>query len=281
MIKVNSTKIPKLRFPNRETNLKDFSELLNPDCNIVEVIYEFDDDYISLMFIVREIQKHGYPVKIFVRYFAYGRMDRQVEDDLCTLEPICDFFGWLGVEEVIVVDPHSGKTMEYLEKAKVNARAVYPIRDWLPKIMKDFGFSKSDAIVLPDNGANSRYGDELRGHVNLCVLDKKRDPITRKITEIRLKEGTVVPNAKYIIVDDICAKGSTALETAEYFKSRGAGEFVLVVSHLERTALEGNVLSKRKSPFRKVYTSDSCMREPHPMVCYMDVDAKFYVNPAI
>jgi phosphoribosylpyrophosphate synthetase len=204
-------------------------------------------------------------------------MDRQVEEDLCTLEPVCEFYGWLGVEEVIVVDPHSGETIRFLEKYKVNARAVYPIKEWLPTIMQDFNFSKNAVVVLPDNGANNRYGDYLRGKMNVCAFDKKRDPITRKITEIRLVEGAVIPGATHIVVDDICAKGSTALETAEYLNSQGAGELILVVTFLETTALEGNVLSRRKSPYKKVFTSQACMREAHPMVHYMPVDVDYYV----
>ncbi len=269
MIKLNGYKIQTERFPNNETRVKDFEHhiLEKGKENILEFKYFNDEDLVLLMFVKKRIDEFKVPCTLFIWYMSYSRMDRKIEGDLFNLKYICDFINWLNFEKVIVMEPHSDKTMQMLKRAT----AVYPVKDWIkPERLGD------DAqIVFPDKGAVARYSD--CGYKNVCVMEKRRNPFTGWIEDLHLKEGTIKSGSKCIIIDDLCATGGTMLRAANILKNLGASEIVLVVTHCERKVFEGELL-KDGTPISKIYTSKSIMSIEHPMIHYMDIDVMGYVN---
>lgn len=161
--------------------------------------------------------------------------------------------------------------MELLERAT----AIYPVKDWLPEVQKEIGFTEQDHVVFPDKGAAARYADS--DYANICIMEKKRNPITGNIEDMHLKEGTVNPGSKCIIIDDLCSKGGTFAWAGSILKSLGANEVYLVVSHCEETIFDDKLLSEG-SPISKVYTSTSIMCKEHHNIEFMDVDVNKYVN---
>lgn len=271
MLTLNGTKLLTERFPNNETKVKDFADAIVIGRNILEFKYSSDEDLIALMFVKRRIDEFRVPCTLFIWYMPYSRMDRKIEGDLFTLQYVTNFINWLGFEKVVVMEPHSEKTMNMLERAT----AVYPVGDWLAEVQKDVGFSEKDHVVFPDKGAAARYADS--DYANICVLEKKRDPITGRIEDMHLKEGKVNPGSKCIIIDDLCSKGGTFAWAGSILKDLGASEVYLVVSHCEETIFEGKLLTE-DSPISKVYTSTSIMCKDHPNIKYMDVDVDRYTN---
>jgi len=269
MLKLNGVEITTEEYPNHETKVKDFAGLIQPDGNILEFGYHDDGDLVSLTFVKMRIDEANVPCTLFVWYMPYSRMDRKIEGDLFTLQYVCRLINWLNFQRVIVMEPHSEKTIQLLERAE----DIYPAMQWLPQIMAENGFTDSDQIIFPDKGAAARYaGSET---ANLCVMAKKRDPITGKILEMKLVIGHVNPGAKCIIVDDLSSKGGTFVWAASILKAAGAGEIYLVVTHCEEAIFDGAVLAE-DSPILRVYTSKSMMSREHPRITFMSVEAKDY-----
>lgn len=269
MIKLNGYEIQTEKFANNETRVKDFEHhiLEKGKQNVLEFKYFNDEDLVLLMFVKQRIDEFDVPCTLFICYMAYSRMDRKIEGDLYNLKYICNFINWLNFEKVIVMEPHSDKTMQLLERAT----AVYPVKDWIkPEKLND-----NVQIVFPDKGAVARYSD--CGYKNVCVMEKRRNPFTGWIEDLHLKEGTIIPGNKCIIIDDLCATGGTMLRAANILKMNGAGEIVLVVSHCEKKVFDGELL-KEGSPISKIYTSKSIMSVEHPKIQYMDIDVMGYVN---
>ena len=271
MIKLNGKELLTERFPNNETKVKDFENSIIDGQNVLEFKYVTDADLVTLMFVKKRIDEFNVPCTLFVWYMPYSRMDRKIEGDLFTLQYVCNFINWLNFAKVVVMEPHSGKTIELLERVT----AIYPVKDWLPKVQKEIGFTVNDHVVFPDKGAAARYADS--DYANICIMEKKRNPITGHIEDMRLKEGTVNPGAKCIIIDDLCSKGGTFAWAGSILKSLGASEIYLIVSHCEETIFDGKLLTE-DSPISKVYTSTSIMSKQHLNIEFMDVDVTEYAN---
>ena len=272
MLKLNGKKLLTERFPNNETKVKDFENAILDGMNILEFKYSNDEDLIALMFAKKRIDELGVPCTLFVWYMPYSRMDRKIEGDLFTLQYVTGFINWLNFAKVVVMEPHSDKTMKMLERAT----AIYPVKDWLSEVQNEIGFSEErDHIVFPDKGAAERYANS--GYANICIMEKKRNPITGNIEDMRLKEGTVNHGSKCIIIDDLCSKGGTFAWAGSILKSLGASEVYLIVSHCEETIFNGKLLTEG-STISRVYTSTSIMCKEHPNIKYMDIDVTSYVN---
>lgn len=267
MLKLNGKQIVTQRFPNNETKVKDFEKCIQKEDNILEFKYVTDADLVTLMFVKQRIDEVKVPCTLFIWYMPYSRMDRKIEGDLFTLKYTCDFINWLKFTKVIVMEPHSEKTVQMLERVQ----PIYPVKDWV----KAEKLSNQVQVVFPDKGAAARYTNS--SYKNVCIMEKKRNAITGVIEDMHIKEGRVIPGSKCIIIDDLCSKGGTFAWAGSILKDAGAVEVVLVVSHCEETIFEGTLL-KENSPISMVYTSTSIMEKAHPKIKYMDVDVVSYVR---
>lgn len=267
MVKLNGKQLTTERFPNNETKVKDFDKYIQKEENILEFKYLTDADLVTLMFVKQRIDEEHVPCSLFIWYMPYSRMDRKIPGDLFTLKYTCEFINWLEFEKVVVMEPHSEKTVQMLERVK----PIYPVKDWV----KAEELSEQVQVVFPDKGAAARYANS--GYKNVCIMEKRRDPITGRIENMCIKEGAVVPGSKCIIIDDLCSKGGTFVWAGAILKAAGASEVILVVSHCEETIFEGTLL-KENSPIDTIYTSKSIMCKEHPKIKYMDVDVASYVR---
>jgi ribose-phosphate pyrophosphokinase len=270
MISLNHQEIKVEQFPNSETKVKDFEACIRPDRNILEFKYSNDGDLVRLMFVKWRMDELQAPCTLVIRYMPYSRMDRKIEGDLFTLQYVCRFINMLHFPKVLVVEPHSQKTTELLERAT----AVYPVMDRLPAIMDEIGFTDNDRIVFPDKGAAARYSNS--GLRNVCVFEKTRISTTGRIEGMALKDGAIPPGAKCIIIDDLCSAGGTFFMAGNILREKGAGDVVLVVSHCEPTIFDGKLL-ETNSPVSRIYTGDSMMNRPHPKINYLTVNIDHYV----
>ena len=269
MITLNKQQITVEQFPNNETKVKDFEKIIG-ERNLLEFTYREDGDLIRLMFVKRRIEEISAECVLVIHYMPYSRMDRKIEGDLFTLQYVCRFINDLNFSHVYVVEPHSAKTIELLERST----AIYPAQSWIPEIMDEMKFTDNDRIVFPDKGAASRYKD--CGYKNICIFEKTRDPYTGKIANMILKEGTLPQCARCIIVDDLCSAGGTFAWAGSILKDMGASDVRLVVTHCEPTIFSGTLLDEN-SPVDRIYTSRSMMDAAHPKLKYMHLNIENYV----
>jgi ribose-phosphate pyrophosphokinase len=273
MLRLNGFEIQTERFPNNETKVKDFEQHIlgiGEKNSLIENVLEFkyfnDEDLVLLMFVKQRIDEFNVPCTLFIWYMSYSRMDRKIEGDLFNLKYVCNFINWLNFEKVVVMEPHSEKTVQLLKRVT----PIYPVKDWV----KPEKVSDDVQIVFPDKGAAARYKD--CNYKNVCIMEKTRNPYNGWITGMELKEGKVIPGAKCVIIDDLCCAGGTFLRAANILKENGASEVVLVVFHCEETIFNGKLLND-DSPISEIYTSKSIMDKEHPKIHYMDVNVMEYV----
>lgn len=269
MILLNKQQIITEQFPNKETKVKDFDNLIQ-DENIIQFTYQEDGDLIRLMFVKQRLDEEKVKTKLLINYMPYSRMDRKIEGDLFTLQYVCRFINSLYFNKVFVVEPHSQKTMDLLE----NSIAIYPALDWLPQVMKELDFTENDRIVFPDKGAAARYRNS--GYENVCIFEKARNSSTGRIENMTLKVGTVPKGAKCIIVDDLCSAGGTFLWAGSILKEMGASDITLMVTHCESGIFAGKLLTG-DSPVNRIYTSTSMMDTKHPKINYITLNIENYV----
>lgn len=269
MILINKQPIITEQFPNRETKVKDFDSLIQKE-NLVQFTYQEDGDLIRLMFVKQRLDEENAQAVLLISYMPYSRMDRKIEGDLFTLKYICEFINNLKFSKVFVVEPHSRKTIDLLEKSV----AIYPALDWLPQVMHELHFTENDRIVFPDKGAAARYQDS--GYPNVCIFEKTRNAVTGRIENMVLKEGTLPEGAKCIIVDDLCSAGGTFLWASSILKEMGASDITLMVTHCETSVFSGKLLDD-DSPLNRMFTSTSMMDIQHSKVNYITLNIENYV----
>lgn len=275
MILINETEITKSYFSNTEVRLKEF------DCGgyiVVELKYETEnesykvnDDLMCLYFVKQELDRLNKKANLVLYSMPYQRMDHKSGTDIHTLPYVAKFINDLNFTEVIVIEPHSDKTVEYLAD---NATMIYPVPRMLRWITNDNELchieNKDDIyVIFPDAGAFRRYRDELEGY-NICVFTKKRDHETNQIVKHELSIGQITRGSICFILDDICSSGQTLLDVAYYAKMAGASKVYVVVAHCENRALEGELL-KPYSPVDMMYTTTSMISCDHPKITYIDI----------
>jgi Phosphoribosylpyrophosphate synthetase len=270
MITLNRQQVATEQFPNNETKIKDFENIIQ-EKNLLEFTYREDGDLIRLMFVKRRIEEKSAECVLVMNYMPYSRMDRKIEGDLFTLQYVCRFINELNFSKVYVIEPHSSKTTDLLERSV----AIYPAQSWLPEIMSDLKFTDNDRIVFPDKGAASRYKD--CNYKNICIFEKTRNPLTGNIENMFLKEGSLPQGAKCIIVDDLCSAGGTFVWAGSILKNMGASDVRLVVTHCESTIFSGKLLDEN-SPIDMIYTSHSMMDTEHTKINYKNLNIDSYVE---
>ena len=270
MIVLNKHQIVTEQFPNGETKVKDFDQLILKN-NLIEFTYQEDGDLIRLLFVKKRLDEvPSESCRLLIRYMPYSRMDRKIEGDLFTLQYVADFINSLQFDTVFVVEPHSKVTLELL----ANSVGIYPALDWLPQLMEKLDFSEQDRIVFPDKGAAERYINS--GYENSCVFEKKRNPQTGRIESMQLKTGDIPFGAKCIIVDDLCSAGGTFLWAGKILKEMGASVVYLLVTHCEPRIFKGALLDD-DSPIVSVFTTNSMMDTVHPKINYINLPNEHYV----
>jgi ribose-phosphate pyrophosphokinase len=273
VLKLNGHEIDDLFFPNQEVLIRDFRPLIESHrINQLEFKFNGSASLFELEIVGRILRQQGIKTKLFIWYMPYSRMDHEMTGDIQTLPYVCDIINELGFVEVVVMEPHSVRTLELLN----NSRAISPVTIWLPQIQAQLGFdAKRDHIVFPDKGAAQRYQD--CGFNNVIVFDKVRDTSAvgrGKITDFVIKSGQVNSDAKCIIIDDLCVYGGTFMACGKRLRAAGAQSVALVVAHLETAAynpMRSTVLSD-DSPIDKVFASRSIASDDHNKVQFMEME---------
>ena len=112
-------------------------------------------------------------------------------------------------------------------------------------------------MIYPDAGAEKRYTKQIK-YPYYLTCSKERDFDTGKIKNFRLNIPENANKESFktaIIVDDLCSKGGTFLGAAKELKKAGFNRIILVVTHCEETAFEGDLF--KCGLIDEVYTTDS------------------------
>lgn len=251
MIKLNGRKIELKRFPNGE-RVFDKNVLVCGHCTL-EWYYEDDSEIFDLMVIKNEIdEKSNSVVSLDIKYMPYSRMDRENENYVFTLKYLSRFINSLNFDTVSILEPHSDVTCALLNRS-VSESYTYK---FVTKIMMDSVKSITDFVLyFPDAGAQKRYSGMFK--VPNLVGFKERDFKTGEITSLQVV-GEIDTSKTVIIVDDLCSKGGTFIQSASKLKELGYQDIYLYVTHCENTIYDGDIF--KTDYIKHVYTTDSIFK---------------------
>lgn len=218
--------------------------------------YETDADLIELYLKGRYLKSLGKTVDLYIKYLPYSRMDRTEGDEQApTLKYIADLINSVGFDRVIITEPHSDVCMALINNS-IKVEFVKMLLERIERMDVDF---TNAYFMFPDATALKRYEHYYPNKYFLGL--KNRDFKTGKITNYRLvpPDGGYDTAQEVYIIDDLCAKGTTALNAGRELQKLGFKNIYLLVAHCEDSIFDGELL-KDDSPIKVIYTSNTIIR---------------------
>lgn len=249
-----------------------------------------DGEMMWLRFIREYIRERAPKAKntLIMGYVPNGRLDKELGEDInngVELLPLnkytAYYFNELQFDKVIGIEPHSSA----FEKEYNNSASIYPTMNTISIIGREIGLKNRAQLVFPDIGSFKRYEKiindrpDFADYSDYLIIHKERND--GEVQNVWLDHGSISENKDvFLIVDDICSKGNTALETAKILteKSEKKREIYLLVAYLERSALDNpNGILSEDTPFTKIFV---CGPNPfdtiyHPKVKYFSFAYNF------
>jgi len=261
MIFLNGTEIDIKHFNDKTLDLKvDVNILSFGRCNTVKWLFDSNEELIALCFLVKHMQSKGInDIKLIMPYIPNARRDRVKDDNnVFTLKYFAEILNSLNFTSVEVLDPHS-----YVSEALIDRIRIVTPKEIIQKVLDEIG---GDVVMFyPDEGSVKRYSTLFANDFVFGM--KHRDTKTRKIDNFSISGDTEAVKGKNVLmIDDICATGSTLSLAAGELKKIGAKELYVFVSHCEDTVLEGNLLDA----ITGLYTTDSIFRGAHPKITILN-----------
>ena len=114
MIYINDQKLIFNKFPDGAFRLN-----ISPVSGTVNLVWQFEnnEELVVVYFVVKHLREHGATNLILhMPYIPNARMDRvKNEDEVFTLKYFADFINSLQFDSVIVRDPHSSVSLQYIQ----------------------------------------------------------------------------------------------------------------------------------------------------------------------
>lgn len=250
-ISLNGLRIPAMKFPGGEINVK-LEDISVPRHSAIEAVLRSSDDLITLALVVDAARRSGARhIKLLMPYIPYARQDRVINDgEAHSVTVVANIVNSMSFDEVAVFDPHSDVSAALIKNVR-----VIGADELMLNLPKD---SLGDIFVSPRAGAERRVrrcGHKFQIPVAYC--SKARDPVTGVVTKTYLDADLVV--GRYcMIVDDICDSGDAFVSLARLLRDFGALDVNLFVTH--------GIFSKGFAPFAglisTVYFTNSLRQEP-------------------
>jgi ribose-phosphate pyrophosphokinase len=186
-----------------------------------------------------------------IPYFPGARADRGAPFGL---EVYAEFIGTQLLDQLIVFDPHSPKTLEQNRAVEhTPTTAVYSSQLFLkPYIQLFLGNDHYSGIIAPDKGATDR-ATAVAEVLNLPVYtaEKTRDFDSGKLSGFKL-DG-LPRDGRYLIIDDICDRGGTFKGLANAI-DLPPSQLDLYVSH---GVFSHDAIEQLPNHFGRIFTTNS------------------------
>lgn len=263
MLYINGKVLKREYFPAGEIKVpKELIEISDNSHYAIEFRYTDDLDLFHLYLVREAIEKHRPDARVYlnISYMPHARMDRENDTFVETLSIVKKFIKDLKFHTIAIHDPHSTVASCFQDQ---NINEYYYTEEMVDLVMEKIGFDKEiDLICFPDKGAHSKYQRVCDGLLDYkhVWFEKERDFATGKIIGHKLSpecKTVISPEAKVIIIDDICSYGTTFMNVAKELKKIGIKDIHLVVSHLEENIINNNALWKEDYLIKTITTTNS------------------------
>jgi len=250
MIKLNGNIIGNKHFPNNETLFEFVLDGRNDF--FIYFKYENDLDITGLIFIKKFLDDKFTNPKVVLKmeYVPYSRMDRPIKNFIFTLKYFCQLINDLKFYKVLVLDVHSSIIL-----ALLNNCVELPLQHYINWILDK---KTIDYVFYPDNGACKKYTEILNlNNIPYFYGNKKRNLQTTDIIEYELIQCPDINNKNILIIDDLCATGSTCYKASKKLKACGAKNILMYISHCENSIYNSDLIISNY--IDEIFTTDSIL----------------------
>jgi len=210
-----------MRFPDGEAYARILNDLTNE--RVVLVQTTIPDPNIVELFLWQDAV-NDFAIESLVTitpYFGYGRQDKAFESgEAVSARAVAERIE-LFTDEVIVIDIHNPRVLEYFDKPVSNLTAAPAFARYLE--------GKVDMILAPDEGRATMAGEvsEILG----CEADHlEKTRLDAETIEIKTK-SLPVNGRNVAIVDDIISTGGTLGLASRQLKEQGAAKIIALCTH--------------------------------------------------
>lgn len=263
MLWINGKMLKRDYFPAGEIKVpKELLKISDNSHYAVVLRYTDDLDLLHLYFIKKEIDRLRPDNRTYlnISYMPHARMDRENDTYVETLSSVKKFLKDLSFYKIAIHDPHSTVASCFQDQ---DVAEYYYTEDMAERVMQKIDWNSDvDLLCFPDKGAHLKYQRVCDGLLDCQHIwfDKERDFATGKIIGHKLSpecKTVINPEAKVIIIDDICSYGTTFMNVAKELKKIGIKDIHLVVSHLEENIINNNALWKEDKLIKTITTTNS------------------------
>ena len=183
-------------------------------------------------------------------YYGYARQDRKGEPRVpISAKWVADVLTVSGVRKVLSLDLHADQIQGFFD-IPVDVLAAAP-RIFVPHIR---AAGLEDAVIVSPDVGRSKVAERTAKILGSkkAIVDKTRQDDTH--TEAGYVLGNV-DGKRTIIVDDICASGSTLVEAARVLVEYGASEVYAAATH---AVFSGPAMERlQDSPIKEIWVTDT------------------------
>lgn len=226
------------RYPAGEVQVRLINEI--PHENEVHVFARIKDGEIMGLAQLVDAIRWRYQTYLFLPYMPYSRADRRFTAGDCNgIGTFTQMLHALRCYKIVTLDVHSDKAKNNLPEL-INISPKPFILDVMHRL------ESSVQVLLPDQGA-ARYG------ISAAFCEKKRDPVTGKLSGFEVPPREVFKDARGIlVVDDICDGGGTFVGIGEKLKNYGLPLY-LYVTH----GIMSKGCTQLLKYYKHIFTTDS------------------------
>lgn len=237
-----------LTFPAGEQHVTDLTALEHSQWdNHYAIWYGADSaDYVALAMWVDAVKRRkvaSQRIGIVIPYLPGARMDRGEPNGAAVYAGMINH---LGADVVVTIDPHSDAMPMKVD----NLRVVDFTSNQMFSYLNELGYT---GVIAPDAGAIKRASVAAK-RLGIPVYQglKHRDWSTGELSHFSIEEFEILPNSRFLVVDDICDGGGT-------FKGLAAAsgipkdQLALYVTH----GVFSNGAESLSDYFGAIYTTDS------------------------
>ncbi len=217
-------------FPDGERRVRILDAVLGDHVVIIQpASLPVDQNYMELFLLVDGLKRNGAKsVTVVCPYLGYERQDHIFRTgEAVSLAVIRTILEAIGVDRLLIFDPHSIKVPEIFRIPVINVSAL-PL--FAKEIRKQSWSITDTVLVTPDMGGIRRIKilSSLLDNMPYAAIEKNRDLETGEVTAENI-EGQIRKRA--IIVDDMISSGKTIVTAANLLVKRGAEAVFVFATH--------------------------------------------------
>lgn len=205
-------------FPDGESYVRIDSDVRNRDAIIICTLYQPNDKFLPLYFIMKTLRELGAgKIHLVAPYLSYMRQDKQFNPGEAVTS---DYFGELlseNIDSLITIDPHLHRHTSLSEVYAVPSRVVHAsvaIAQWISENIVN------PVLIGPDSESEQWVSEVAKlACAPFLVLEKTRRG-DREV-EVSVPKVELFKEHTPVLVDDIISTAHTMIETVQHLRHAG------------------------------------------------------------